>query len=113
MYYYIKDADKVVLVDQDKQRLQTSLRFMPQYTGIEIYESENPVEAYRPPLTADEEKAKLKSYLSNTDYITNKIVESGLSLADFLAVEGNEKYTDMLAQREAARQKINELETQP
>lgn len=74
-----------------------------------LYLEDNP--AYTPipePNPHAEEISQLKAYLQSTDYVTNKIVESGLTLSDFL--EANAKYADVLAQREAARAKIGEME---
>ena len=41
MNYYIKDEnDKIILFDEDKQKLQDTIAFMPQYQGLEIKEVE-------------------------------------------------------------------------
>ena len=41
MNYYIKDEnDKIILFDEDKQKLQNTIAFMPQYQGLEIKEVE-------------------------------------------------------------------------
>lgn len=37
--FYIKDNDKIVLFDEDKQRLENTLRFMPQYKDYEIFQT--------------------------------------------------------------------------
>lgn len=42
--YYIEKDDKIVLHDTDKKKFQTTLKFMPQYKGIEIKETERPIE---------------------------------------------------------------------
>ena len=36
--FYIEDNNKIVLFDDDKQRLQNTIAFMPQYQGLEIKE---------------------------------------------------------------------------
>ena len=36
--YYIEKDNKIVLFDEDKQKLQNTLTFMPQYEGLEIKE---------------------------------------------------------------------------
>ena len=33
--YYIENENKIVLFDEDKQRLQNTIAFMPQYEGLE------------------------------------------------------------------------------
>ena len=38
--FYIEDNNKIVLVDEDKQKLQDTISFMPQYEGLEIKEVE-------------------------------------------------------------------------
>ena len=37
---YIEDNNKIVLFDEDKQKLQDTIAFMPQYEGLEIKEVE-------------------------------------------------------------------------
>ena len=36
----------IVLFDEDKQRLETTLSFMPQYKGLEIKETDRPIENF-------------------------------------------------------------------
>lgn len=36
--FYIQQDDKIVLFDKDKQKLQNTIAFMPQYEGLEIKE---------------------------------------------------------------------------
>lgn len=38
--FYIQQDDKILLVDEDKQKLQDTIDFMPQYQGLEIKEVE-------------------------------------------------------------------------
>ena len=38
--FYIEDNNKIVLFDEDKQKLQDTITFMPQYKGLEIKEAE-------------------------------------------------------------------------
>ena len=42
--YYIEKDNKIVLHDTDKNRIERTLKFMPQYKGIEIKETERPIE---------------------------------------------------------------------
>ena len=42
--YYIEKDDKIVLHDTDKARIERTLKYMPQYKGIEIKETERPIE---------------------------------------------------------------------
>ncbi|MGN0031161.1 MAG: hypothetical protein ACI37Q_04315 [Candidatus Gastranaerophilaceae bacterium] len=36
--FYIENENKIVLFDEDKQKLQNTIAFMPQYAGLEIKE---------------------------------------------------------------------------
>ena len=38
--FYIQQDNKILLFDDDKQRLQNTIAFMPQYEGLEIKEAE-------------------------------------------------------------------------
>lgn len=44
MTYYIEQDSKIVLHDTDKKKFQTTLKFMPQYKGLEVKETERPIE---------------------------------------------------------------------
>ena len=39
--FYIEDNNKILLFDEDKQKLQDTIAFMPQYQGLEIKEVED------------------------------------------------------------------------
>ena len=39
MNYYILENDKIILFDTDKERLELTLEFTPQYAGLEIQET--------------------------------------------------------------------------
>lgn len=41
--FYIQENDKIVLFDEDRARLEATLKFMPQYEGIEIIETSRPI----------------------------------------------------------------------
>ena len=38
--FYIENENKIVLFDEDKQKLKDTIAFMPQYEGLEIKEVE-------------------------------------------------------------------------
>lgn len=42
--YYIEQDGQIKLHDTDKNRIQTTLKFMPQYAGLELKETERPIE---------------------------------------------------------------------
>lgn len=41
--YYIEQDNQIVLFDEDKQKLQNTIAFMPQYKGLEIKETGRPI----------------------------------------------------------------------
>ena len=54
--YYIEKDNKIVLFDEDKQKLQDTIAFMPQYEGLEIKEVEEGYVVYDFELMTVEEK---------------------------------------------------------
>lgn len=57
--FYIEQDNKIVLFDEDKQKLQNTIAFMPQYQGLEIKEVEEGYVIYDFELmTVEEEEAK-------------------------------------------------------
>ena len=41
--FYIEQENKIVLFDEDKQKLQNTIAFMPQYQGLIIQETDRPI----------------------------------------------------------------------
>ena len=57
--FYIQQDNKIVLSDEDKQKLQNTIAFMPQYEGLEIKEVEDGYVIYDSELmTVEEMKTK-------------------------------------------------------
>ena len=56
MNYYIEQNKKIVLFDENKERLQNTLTFMPQYHGLEIKEVQEGYVIYDFELMTIEEK---------------------------------------------------------
>ena len=54
--YYIEKENKILLFDKDKQKLQDTIAFMPQYKGLEIKETEEGYVIYDFELMTVEEK---------------------------------------------------------
>ena len=54
--FYIENENKIVLFDEDKQKLQDTILFMPQYQGLEIKEVEEGYVIYDFELMTVEEK---------------------------------------------------------
>ena len=88
MYYYIEQNDKPVLVDTDRTRLLTTLKYMPQYKGLPVKSSDVEISVYTEDELAlckvDEQESALKEKASklredlvtaqltnNTDWITS------------------------------------------
>lgn len=45
--FYIEQDNQIVLFDEDKQKLQNTMLFMPQYAGLEIKETTRPIEDFQ------------------------------------------------------------------
>ena len=57
--FYIEKDNKIVLFDEDKQKLQDTIAFMPQYQGLEIKEVQEGYAIYNSELiTIEEMEAK-------------------------------------------------------
>lgn len=41
--FYIQQDEKIILFDEDKQKLQNTIAFMPQYKDLKILETERPI----------------------------------------------------------------------
>ena len=81
--FYIEKDNKILLFDEDKQKLQNTITFMPQYEGLEIQEVEEGYVIYDFELMTVEEmneqlllKAKNKKYEENT-CLAKLAVENG------------------------------------
>lgn len=55
--YYVEKENKIVLYDKDKEKLANTLALMPDYKGLEIQETERPIENFE---FADTEEYKQK-----------------------------------------------------
>lgn len=44
--YYVEKENKIVLYDEDKEKLENTLALMPDYKGLEIQETERPIENF-------------------------------------------------------------------
>ena len=59
--FYIEDNNKILLVDENKQRLQNTIAFMPQYEGLEIKEVQEGYVIYNLELMTVEEIEEKKA----------------------------------------------------
>ena len=95
--YYIEQENKIVLFDEDKQKLQNTLLFMPQYTGLEIKETTRPIVDFQFADTDEykEEQAQKEAARIALLNLTAADVERGLYKAKGIDFE------DVLTQIEA------------
>ena len=95
--YYIEQDNKIVLFDEDKQRLQNTLLFMPQYAGLEIKETTRPIVDFQFADTDEykEEQAQKEAARIALLNLTAADVERGLYKAKGIDFE------DVLTQIEA------------
>lgn len=92
--FYIEDNNKIVLFDDDKQKLQNTIAHMPQYQGLEIQETDRPIVDYQ---FADTEEYLLKQIQTREDtfnqqffntslgYIRRKVSMATGEIKDFLS----------------------------
>ena len=81
--YYIQDEnEKIVLFDKDKQKLQNTISFMPQYEGLEIKEVEEGFVIYDFELMTVEEKEEKQAQKERERldmlFLTGADVERGI-----------------------------------
>lgn len=69
--YYIEQDGQIKLHDTDKARIETTLKFMPQYKGIELKETERPIEncqwADTPEYIAKKHKLEVERELASAE----------------------------------------------
>ena len=99
--FYIQQDDKILLVDEDKQRLQNTIAFMPQYKGLDIQEVPEGYVIYDFELITVEEKEekqaqKERERLDNLSMTRGDVFEA-LILAKGL---GKEQIRAMIEQAE-------------
>ena len=66
--FYIEQDNKIVLFDTDKQKLQNTLLFMPQYQDLEIKETDRPIVDFK---FADTEEYKQEQIQKEQERISN------------------------------------------
>ena len=80
--FYIENENKILLFDEDKQKLQDTITFMPQYEGLEIKEVEEGYVIYDFELMTVEEKeakeAQKERGRLDLLYLTGADVERGI-----------------------------------
>lgn len=90
--YYIEQDDKIVLFDTDRQKLENTLLFLPQYQGLEIQETDRPIADFE---FADTEEYKERKAKEEKE----RIMELKMTPLDFLkAIEQYGITYDMVKQ---------------
>ena len=77
MTYYIEQDGQIKLHDTDRNRLVTTLKFTPQYKGLEIKETDRPIEncewADTPEYIAKKHRQELESQVAGLEASTGLI----------------------------------------
>lgn len=84
--FYIENENKIVLFDEDKQKLQNTIHFMPQYEGLKIKETQEGYVIYDFELITVEEK-EAKETQKEQERI-NKLTMTALDFIGFLQDAG-------------------------
>ena len=90
--FYVENDNKILLFDEDKQKLQDTILFMPQFQGLEIKEVEEGYVIYDFELMTVEEKEEKevqKEREHRNQEIDNKIKEL-YGMASTEMVKGND-----------------------
>ena len=124
--YYITDADgQIKLHDTDKNRIETTLKFMPQYAGLELQETERPIEncewADTPEYIAKKHRQELESQVAGLEAQTGlirpmreNILAEGSAYSEYTKTKAQEIETLAEELREAqVAEQINEPELGP
>lgn len=106
MTYYIEQNNKIVLFDENRTKLQKTISFMPQYAGLEIKETDRPIENFEfadtPEYIAKKTKEQIQSQIEQLEAtITARNLRA--------ALQGDEYALNKIAEIEA---KIAELRKQ-
>jgi len=99
--YYIEKDNKIILCDEDKQKLQNTVAFMPQYEGLEILETDKEIVSFKDEFYfADDEEYIEKSTKAEAE----RIAKLSLTKREvFLAI-----YQDKLITPEQIRAQITD-----
>lgn len=69
--FYIEQNDKIVLFDEDRNKLEKTISFTPQYKDLEIKETDRPIENFEfadtPEYIAKKERQQLEQQVSDLE----------------------------------------------
>ena len=96
MNYYIQQDEKIVLFDENLERLQNTLDFMPQYEGLEILETEREIIelnnefVFKDEVEAElveQEKARIQELsMTRSDFFDGTIMAWGIGQDELLVL---------------------------
>lgn len=104
MTYYIEQEGQIKLHDTDKARIEKTLKFMPQYAGLEIKETDRPIEncewADTDEYIAKKHKQEVTAQLENLETSTGLkravreiVLADGSSSSDYVKAKAQEMET--------------------
>jgi len=77
MTYYIEQDGQIKLHDTDKTRIENTLKFMPQYAGLELKQTDRPIEngewADTPEYIAKKHRQELENQVAELEASTGLI----------------------------------------
>ena len=107
--YYIEQNGQIKLHDTNKTRIQTTLKFMPQYQGLELKETERPIEncewADTPEYIAKKQRQELEQQVAQLEASTG-LVRSIREFATVGGVEVSEYVQGKIAEIEALAEQL-------
>lgn len=123
MAYYIEKDEKIVLHDTDKSRIENTLKFMPQYQGLELQETERPIEncewADTPEYIAKKHRQELESQVAGLEASTGlirpmreNILAEGSAYSEYTKTKAQE-IEDLAQELREETEQINEPELGP
>lgn len=90
--FYIEQDNKIVLFDTDKQKLQNTLLFMPQYQDLEIKETDRPIVDFK---FADTEEYKQEQIQKEQERISNLTISHNI-LENEIYKQSNHTFKDII-----------------
>lgn len=116
MTYYITDADgQIKLHDTDRARIVKTLEFMPQFAGLELQETQRPIEncqwADTPEYIAKKQRQELEQQVASLEASTG-LVRSIREFATVGGVEVSAYVQAKIAEIEALAEQLRTLNTQ-
>ena len=107
--FYIEKENKIVLFDEDKKKLQKTISFLPQYAGLEIKETNRPIDNFEwadtPEYIAKKHRQELESQVAALEASTG-LVRSIREFVTIGGVETSEYVQSKIAEIEAIAEQL-------